>query len=211
MDYTVQPGDSMYSLGLKGNVPAAEVREANNMQSNNIRVGEDMFIPYEAKDADISRDMNMGIPTEYDVPEHIVDTEGFASKRYKSMGHDTIGYGYDLKQNAKYLASDFAKAGIKDKNQAITKQQASVLYNLSSKRQFDRVSKVLGYDITKQGEMSKVLEVLAFGGDIMNRKSEPGHYELFKKLKKKDFSGAIETAKNINLSSNRLFNRLMNL
>jgi hypothetical protein len=211
MDYTVQPGDSMYSLGVKGHVPAAEVREANNMDSNMIKAGQQMFIPYEAEDKAIGRDMNMGVPTHYNVPSHIVDTESFKSKPYKVMGHKTIGYGYDYTQNKDHIDSDFRRAGIENKNQAITKQQASVLYDLSSKRQFDNASRALGYDITKQGEASKVLEVLAFGGDIMNRKSEPGHYELFKQLKDKDFSGAIATAKNINLSSNRLFNRLMNL
>lgn len=43
--YRVKKGDTLYSLGKKLSVPVATIKRANNLQNNNIKVGQELVIP----------------------------------------------------------------------------------------------------------------------------------------------------------------------
>ena len=199
--YTVKPGDTLLGLAKTNNLSVNDIKNINNLNSNKLKIGQKLIIPYEAKDTlPTGPDEVAGTSTEYMVPEDIKKAEGFLSKVKLVNGkHPTIGYGYDLKQNSKYLKEDFKHAGIPlNKPYNITEQQASVLYDRASKRQYKLASKVLGYDIEKQGKYSDFLKNIAYNGDINKSGGNPKHLHLFKLLKEKKFEEALDYYNTIN-------------
>ena len=207
--YTVKPGDTVTKIANAHNIPVKEVMTINHLKSSDIKSGDVLIVPYTAKDAKLSQDKAFGATTDYEVPDYIKSVEGYLSKPAKVMGHPTVGYGYDLLKNAKYKKRDFQLAGIKDINH-ITEPQASILYKLAANRQNHLVSFALGYDITRVPKYGDILQMLAYGGDIMNNKKQPGHYKAFLLLKNRKFLKALEAFTKIPLSSHRLENRLKN-
>jgi len=211
-DYTVLPGDNLSKIAKRLNTTVNSIKKDNNLTTNSLKPGQQLKVYYEPKKLNTGIDMTMGAPTEYEVPKYIKDVEGFNSKVKLVMGHPTIGYGYDLKQNSKYKTNDFKAAGIKNLKYGIDEQQASVLYNRVSTRVESSLNRVLEDKYNKlPTKVKDLVFMLAYNGDIQ---SGGRHGKLLKYLKSggNDYNKIKESVINIDkkLSSNRLTNRLIN-
>ncbi len=44
--YVVQPGDTLYSLSKRFNIPVSTIKEINNLTTDLLRIGQELFLPY---------------------------------------------------------------------------------------------------------------------------------------------------------------------
>ena len=71
--YTVQKGDSLYSIAKKFNITVDEIKSLNNLTSNNLAIGEQLMIKSSTGDEPINPEEEC-IGTGYVEPQYIMYT-----------------------------------------------------------------------------------------------------------------------------------------
>lgn len=86
--YVVQKGDSLYSIGLKYGLTVDELKKANNLSSNNLSIGQELYIP--------------GLETEEQLPEETPNEITYVVQKGDSLWSIAKKYGINVNELKEY-------------------------------------------------------------------------------------------------------------